>query len=201
MIPITNGMPVPDAPGFVVAMDDGQYGDNDLIACVATGELEPVTASYAAQFIKYGKIVYQFNDPVELGEAIIAIDDHSTHDAAQLYREERARKLARSTGTLVPENQVPAPDATDPTPEYESVPAPDPDPNSLPENVNVEAPFVENPVIDPLPAGDIPESDVPATIPEIPSDTTPVPTLDELPASSNTVPLDAAVDISTTTPE
>lgn len=115
MIPITKGMSVPDAPSLVVTTDDGRYGDFDLIQCADVTDQTSSACAYQAQFIRYGKMVYQYQTPETLGEAIVAFDPESTHDAAQLWREELARKVARDTGTLTPENPTPAPDAVEST--------------------------------------------------------------------------------------
>lgn len=198
MVPIVKGMFVPDAPDLVVVAEDGQYGDTDLIGCGLVTQPSVVACSYAAQYIRYGKVVYQYNTPEELGEALVAIDPKSTHDAAQLYREELARKLAREKGVLAPENPTAAPDAVDPTEPMPEIPAAEADEQQMildtdPNNVvdpsvlgeTVSAPEVI-PTPEPLPP--VPE---PVASPE----STSTPTVENM---SSTTP---AVDLSTTTPE
>lgn len=110
MVTITQGQRVPESETLVVTAPSGDYADADLILCGEQGSSE-ATGMYAAQFIQYGPLVYQYNTPEELGAAIVALDKNSTHDAAMLYKEEEARRLAREKGTLQPENPVAAPDA------------------------------------------------------------------------------------------
>lgn len=110
MVTITQGQKVPESDTLVVLAPTGDYADVDLINCGEEGSSE-ATGMYAAQFIQYGPLVYQYNTPEELGAAIVAVDTNSTHDAAVLFKEEEARKLSREKGMLQPENPVSAPDA------------------------------------------------------------------------------------------
>ena len=198
MIPIVKGMFIPDAPDLVVMSPDGQYGDSDLIACADVSAPDVHTASFAAQYIRYGKLVYQFNTPEELGAAIVAVDPKSSHDAAQLFREEEARRLAREKGTLAPENPTAAPDAIDPTEPMPEIPAAeadeqqlilDSDPNNVADpSVLGETVSVPEVVPTPEPLAPTPE---PAPAPEATS----TPSVGDM---SSTTP---AVDLSTTTSE
>lgn len=123
MISLAQGAPIPSLPNFVIASGDGQYADTDLILCASADVPDFPVAQYQAQFIRYGEVVYQFETPEALGEALVAIDPESTHDAAQLWREEEVRRFAREKGTLTPADQIPAPDAIEQqaTPEEEDV--------------------------------------------------------------------------------
>lgn len=111
MVPITKGQRTRDDAKLVVASDDGQYADTDLILCADATAPDVPTAMFAAQFIAYGAVVYQFNTPEEIGEAVYAMDKSSTLDSVKLYLEDQARKHARDAGTLEPDNPTPAPDA------------------------------------------------------------------------------------------
>ncbi len=121
MISLAQGARIQSLPNLVIASGDGQYADTDLILCASADVPDFPVAQYQAQFIRYGEVVYQFETPEALGEALVAIDPESTHDAAQLWREEEARRFAREKGTLAPADQTPAPDAIEPqaTPEGE----------------------------------------------------------------------------------
>ncbi len=101
---------------LVVYADDGQYGDTDLLLCATKDMPNVPTVMLAAQFIAYGPVVYQYNTPEEVGKAVYAIDPAATLDAVVLYKEEEARRRARNTGVLEPENPAPAPDAVEQVP-------------------------------------------------------------------------------------
>lgn len=111
MIRITKRASVPSLPDLIVESESGEYADTDLILCAQKDTPNVPVAQYQAQFIHYGEMVYQFETPEDLGKAIVAIDAESTHDAAQLWREEEVRRMARERGTLTPNDQAPAPDA------------------------------------------------------------------------------------------
>lgn len=191
MIAITKGTPVPGNPTHVVVMDSGEYADVDLMLCAPLDNQGTPDAMFQAQFIKYGPVVYQHETPEALGKAIVEIDPSSTHDAAQLFREEEARRLARETGTLAPENAVAAPDAV-----VEPVEAPTPEP--IPEEPIQE--LVEE---EALVGGEIPADETPIDIGSM-DDVLPteyiepepvVPVVEVVPESA------PAIDISTTTTE
>lgn len=184
MITITKGSPVPDSPDHIVVMDSGEYADVDLILCAPRGSQGAADAMYQAQFLKYGALVYQHETPESLGKAIVEIDSESTHDAAQLYREEEARRIAREAGTLTPENATPTPDAI--------VEAPDP---------VTEEPIQELVEEQSLTGGEIPVDESPPI--DIGSIDDVLPT--EYIEPEVVVPVEpvaeSAVDLSTTTPE
>ncbi len=46
-----------------------------------------------------------------MGEALLAVDPESTHDAVTLFKEEEARRIKREGGDFTPENPVPADEA------------------------------------------------------------------------------------------
>ncbi len=107
MIPITRDQKVAGNDNLLVYAVSGDYADKDLIECYDPSLGNYPTACFQAQFIKYGPVVYQFNEPEELGKALIEIDPQSTHDSAALYKEEEDRKRKRRLGTLEPENPAP----------------------------------------------------------------------------------------------
>lgn len=206
MVPVTKGAPVPEHDDLVVASDTGEYADVDLILCASVDAPDVPTAMYQAQFVRYGGLAYQFDTPEALGEALVALEPDSTHDAAQLWREELARRTAREKGTLVPENPADAPDATSPeqtpvVPEQvpgtteSEVPAddtgsvgtlPDSVPGTIPDPLFINDPAVGQILAEPDPSIvdiSVPE---PIIIPDIPE----------------VIPVDVpAVDLSTTTPQ
>lgn len=114
MVPILKNQALADQPTLRVYSDDGEYADTDLILCSEVGNPGVPSAMLAAQFVKYGAIVYRFNTPEELGAAIFAIDPDSTLDAVALYKEQVARDAARNAGTLTPSDPVPTPDSPNP---------------------------------------------------------------------------------------
>jgi hypothetical protein len=111
MIHIEQNQKIPENPGLRVLSPTGDYNDVDLIECAPLDGDDIAVASLQAQFIKYGGLVYRYNEPEELGKAIYEVDKNSTHDSALLYAEDEARRQKRKAGTLVPENQVPADEA------------------------------------------------------------------------------------------
>lgn len=122
MISIKKGEKVIWSPGLVVAADTGDYADVDLIACASVTDKDFPVAQYQAQYIRYGDMVYQHGTPEALGEAIVALDAISTHDAAQLWREDEERRIKREGGNLKPEDPAPAPDAVVEEPPREEEP-------------------------------------------------------------------------------
>lgn len=180
MVPITKGDRVPEAEDLIISAESGDYNDVDLILCAQSSEPEVPTAMYQAQYLRYGNLVYQMDTPEALGAAIVAIEPNSTHDAAQLWREEETRRLAREKGTLVPENQTPAPDSTTPespqeepeenTPVQEDTEDPEPTvEESAPSEEEIGTPGYE--------PGEIPDAEVPEVepTPEPPEETSPEP--------------------------
>jgi hypothetical protein len=111
MIKLKRGDQVFGEAKLKVSADAGEYGDYDLIECIDSSSPDAAPSMFQAQFIKYGSIVYQHNTPEALGAALVAIDPESTHDAALLFKEDEARRIARSAGKLEPSDPVPAPDS------------------------------------------------------------------------------------------
>lgn len=211
MVPVTKGSKVFGEQKLRVVSATGEYADVDLIECADTVSAEPIGV-FQAQYVKYGPMVYQFNTPEELGAAIVALDPESTHDAAQLWREDEARRIKRQGGTLTPEDPTAAPDAV----ESETAPEEEEDvkffkeqeekeaASSTPETV-IEEP--EMPVIDAGETlGNATSTDPAVPAPEIPtiefetSTTTPI-TEPEPPVLPTPEPDLLPEDVVTTTPE
>ncbi len=64
----------------------GDYEDHALIEFYDVANPTLVAGAFQAQYVKYGSLIYGFNDPVELGNAILGVDPESTHTAASYVR-------------------------------------------------------------------------------------------------------------------
>lgn len=111
MIHIEQNQIVPDNENLRVLSVTGDYADNDLIECATLDNPDFALCAFSATFIRYGGMVYQHSDPLKLGEALLAVDPESTHDAVTLFKEEEARRIKREGGDFTPENPVPADEA------------------------------------------------------------------------------------------
>lgn len=107
MIHIEKSQLVPEYPDLQVCAESGDYADTDQVLCAKADSPDIPIAMFAAQFVAYGSMVYRYNTPEELGEAVVAVDPGSQLDAVALYKEEQARKMARLAGTLEPTNPAP----------------------------------------------------------------------------------------------
>ena len=85
MIHIEKDQSIYENNNLRVLSNTGDYDDNQLIEVYDVEKPETVS-SFAAQFIKYGSIVYKFSTPPELGEEILKNDPESTHSAASYVR-------------------------------------------------------------------------------------------------------------------
>lgn len=86
MIHIEKGQKIVENENLRVASETGDYADDALIEYFDIGNENVVIGSLQAQYIKYGSLVYQFNEPKDLGEAILKIDPESTHTSASYVR-------------------------------------------------------------------------------------------------------------------
>lgn len=86
MIYIEKNQKIAENENVRVYSPSGEYQDNDLIEVYDISSPEIVAGAFAAQYIRYGGIVYKFNDPQELGRAILEIDPTSTHGSASFVR-------------------------------------------------------------------------------------------------------------------
>lgn len=107
MISIQKNQTIPEHPDLRVLSSSGDYGDNDLIECSTLDNPDFALCAFSSSYIKYGNIVNQFNDPLELGKKLVEIDPDCTHDTAILFKEEEARRIKREGGDFTPENPVP----------------------------------------------------------------------------------------------
>jgi hypothetical protein len=111
MIHIEHNQTVPEHDNLRVLSASGDYADNDLIECSTLDDPNFALCAFSATFIRYGGLAHQFSDPLKLGEALLALDPKSTHDAVTLFKEEEARRIKREGGDFTPENPVPADEA------------------------------------------------------------------------------------------
>lgn len=83
-----------------VATATGDYEDSALIEFYDVSNTSLVAGAFQAQYIKYGNLVYGFNDPVDLGKAILEIDPESTHTAASYVRMTNELLSQMNSGSL-----------------------------------------------------------------------------------------------------
>ncbi len=100
MIHIEKGQSVAENTNLRVLTTTGDYEDSALIECYDLKYPDITAGSFQAQYIKYGSLVYQFNSPKDLGEAILKIDPESTHTAASFVRMTNALLAQMTAGTL-----------------------------------------------------------------------------------------------------
>lgn len=100
MIHIQKDQTIPENENIMVLSETGDYNDTDLIEYYSIDEPGVAKGAYHAQFIKYGGIVYRFNDPKELGAEILKIDAESTHTAASLVRMQNELSKQFDQGSL-----------------------------------------------------------------------------------------------------
>lgn len=104
MIHIEKDQAIAENENIKVLSPTGDYNDTDLIEYYSVEEPEVAQGAYHAQFIKYGGIVYRFNDPKELGAEILKIEPESTHGAASLVRMQNELSKQFDQGSLEPES-------------------------------------------------------------------------------------------------
>ncbi len=85
-----------------VASPTGSYEDMALIECYDSADPSLSRGAYQAQYVKYGNMVYYFNEPKELGLAILALDPKSTHSAASYVRMTNELLSQMNSGSLEP---------------------------------------------------------------------------------------------------
>lgn len=86
MIHIEKDQKILENEDLRVSTPTGDYDDNALIEFYNVANPEVVVGAFAAQYIKYGSVVYKFNDAKELGNEILNIDPESTHNSASFMR-------------------------------------------------------------------------------------------------------------------
>lgn len=102
MIHIEQNQKIKDDDNLVVITPTGDYEDGALIEFYDVHNPDVVAGSFQAQYIKYGSLVYQFNEVKELGVAILAIDPESTHTAASFVRMTNELLSQMNQGSLEP---------------------------------------------------------------------------------------------------
>ena len=192
MIHIEQGQGVADNENLKVVTATGDYADNVLIEFCNIDNPDIVAGSFAAQYIKYGGMVYRFNSAKELGEEILKIDAESTHTDASYVRMTKELLSQMDEGSLEPTSldqvisdeqaktegqmespveEVPAEEETpvEETSVEEEVPMVEEEVpvEETPEEVPVEEPPVEELPIEETPVGETPiEPVAPEVIPE-----------------------------------
>ncbi|MEK7552449.1 MAG: hypothetical protein AAB534_03475 [Patescibacteria group bacterium] len=86
MIHIEKGQTIKENQNLIVISPTGDYDDTALIESFDVSNPKISTGSYQAQYVKYGNLVYRFNDPKDLGNEILKIDPESEHGAAAFVR-------------------------------------------------------------------------------------------------------------------
>ncbi len=102
MIHIEKDQKIAENENLRVATATGDYEDTALIEFYEISKPGIATGSFQAQFIKYGGVVYKFNDPKELGNEILRIDPESTHTAASYVRMTNELLVQMNGGMLEP---------------------------------------------------------------------------------------------------
>lgn len=100
MIHIEKGESIKDNENLRIKTPSGDYDDADLIEFYDIDDKKNVSGAFQAQYVKYGGLVYMFNSPKELGEAILKIDPESTHTAASYVRISNELLAKMNGGTL-----------------------------------------------------------------------------------------------------
>lgn len=100
MIHIQKDQEIPENENIRVFSPTGDYNDTDLIEYYSVEDPAIPQGAFHAQFIKYGGIVYRFNDPKELGAEILKIDPESTHSAASFVRMQNELSKQFDQGSL-----------------------------------------------------------------------------------------------------
>lgn len=104
MIHIIKGQKIPENDNLIVVSETGDYGDSSFIDYCTTADPDVVAGAFQAQFVRYGGIVYRFNDPKELGAALLKSDPESTHTAASFVRMNNDLLMQMNDGSLEPQS-------------------------------------------------------------------------------------------------
>ena len=100
MIHIEQGQKIPENENLRVSSPTGDYDDNALIEFYDVVNPNIVVGAFAAQFVKYGSIVYKYSSPRELGEALLLVDKESTHASASYIRMNKELERKMNEGSL-----------------------------------------------------------------------------------------------------
>lgn len=104
MIHIEKNQKISENENIKVFSKTGDYNDTDQIEFCSVDNTEISLGAFQAQYVKYGAIVYRFNDPRELGAEILKIDPESTHSAASYVRMNNELLRQMNAGSLEPES-------------------------------------------------------------------------------------------------
>lgn len=104
MIHIEQNQSISENENIFVASPTGDYEDNALIEFYNSEDPEKILGAFAAQYVKYGGLVYKFNDPKELGAEILKLEPESTHSAASFVRMQNELLKQFNQGSLEPES-------------------------------------------------------------------------------------------------
>jgi hypothetical protein len=102
MIHIDQNQKVAENENLIVSTATGDYADNALIEFVDLTKPNIIAGSFEAQYIKYGGLVYRFNNHQDLGAEILKIDPTSTHTAASYVRMTKELLAQMEQGSLEP---------------------------------------------------------------------------------------------------
>lgn len=100
MIHLEKDQKVAENENLRVAADTGDYTDSAAISCYDVTDASIPLCSFQAQYVMYGGIVYRFNDPKDLGAAILQVDRNSTHMAASFVRMNNELLAQMNDGSL-----------------------------------------------------------------------------------------------------
>jgi hypothetical protein len=102
MIHIDQDQTISENSNLRVMTPTGDYEDSTLIEFYDVSAPAIVSGAFQAQYVKYGNMVYTFNDPIELGKEILKIDPTSTHTAASYVRMTEELLVKMNNGSLEP---------------------------------------------------------------------------------------------------
>lgn len=175
MIHIEKDQVVPESTDLKVAAPTGDYEDSALIPVCDIHKPEEVTGSYQAQYIKYGGLVYRFNDPKDLGAAILKVDPDSTHMAASYVRMTEELLAQMNAGSLESDSLTQAmsdeqSNMQTPTQDTASTDAPDVPAPSAPEPLPQTN---ETPLLDASSTPVVPDAEVSSTASDVSTTTVP----------------------------
>ena len=78
----------------------GNYEDSQLVEVYDSTDPDVIIGAFAAQFIRYGSIVYKFSNIQDLGDEILRIDPTSTHSMAAYVRMQKELLKQATEGSL-----------------------------------------------------------------------------------------------------
>jgi hypothetical protein len=100
MIHIEKNQNIPENENLRIFTETGDYEDTALIEFYDISNSDIAVGSFQAQYVKYGSLVYRYNDNLELGREILKIEPESTHSAASYVRMTDELLLKMNSGSL-----------------------------------------------------------------------------------------------------